>query len=532
MRSSQALSATLPGKEKSAAGLVYFKNVFDPCWSDEDLARLQRVDYPWMLMILSPCERFYEFEARFSDMTARLHKLVLWRPDAPSRAEFESLRECMFEPVSGDSAKESSVYRTHPGVHRILHQLYVTRGRWMAGSERSPVGRDIQNSGVGYYISSRLAAIAPARQPAVASKESAPARVVTESQALHWAELLTGRPEIQDGSVEHARAQLIEWMDLIEEFFKKLPEFPSAFMTTRFARDFHSIQSFVQVLKPILYSLRTSAFTLREAMDHIARHFASDEKRLLRWRQSLDNLGGLARWLPVFLDSRDYLCAAFPLGQEKIDQSRDALLQRIDEPCQFLETKARNDFDASYLEFKRDYVERYCALHENSYQINSEKNEEASIDPVALRNLDMLSTLQYTDKIYLNRVNILAKWVQRNRCNLPVRRILERYPRCCCNFNPVSSQLPSGMGAQINAVIQEGIDYFRTVLRNCKDSILEELKMQDVDETTLRQITMLVGENPMTALKAQSIDFLNKFIWKRPSEFLAAVRNYVPPKNS
>jgi hypothetical protein len=532
LRSSQALSARLPGKEKASSGLVYFKNVFDPCWSEEDLARLQRVDYPWMLMILSPCERFYEFEPRFSEIVARLHKLILWRPDAPSRAEFENLRKLLFEPSSADVSKESTIYTTNPGVHQILNQLYVSRGQLMTGSERLIIGREIENNSLGYYISDRLAAIAPKGRTSAASKESAPAGVTTESQALHWAELLTGRPEIQDGSVEHARAQLIEWMDSIEEFFKKLPEFPEAFMTIRFARDLNSIKGVVQILKPVLYSLRTSAFTLRESMDHIARNFASDEKRLMKWRQSLDNLGGLARWIPVFLHARDYLRTAYPLGQEKIDRLREGLLKSIDEPYQFLETKARTDFDANYFEFKRNYVDCYCTLHENSHRINDEKNEDNRIDPVALRNLDLLSELQYTDKIYLNRVNILAKWVQRNQCNMPVLNILERYPRCYCNFNPVGNQQPAGMGSQINTVIQEGIDYFRTLLKDNKDLILEELKMHDVDETTLRQITMLVGENPLSALKPQSIDFLNKFIWKYPSEFLASVRNYTPPKNN
>jgi hypothetical protein len=532
LRNSQALSAKLQGKENASSGLVYFKNVFDPWWSDEDLARLQRVDYPWMLMILSPCERFYEFEPRFSEIVARLHKLILWRPDAPSRAEFESLRKLMFDPASGDVGRESTIYTTNPGVHQILNQLYVSRGQLMTGSERLTIGREIKNSRVGFFISARLAAIAPKGRLSADSKERVSAGVATESQALHWAELITGRPEIQDGSVEHARAQLIEWMDSIEEVFKRLPEFPESFMTTRFARDLNSIKGIAQILKPVLYSLRTSAFTLREAMDHIARNFASDEKRLLKWRQSLNNLGGLARWMPVFLHARDYVRTAFPLGQENIDQLRDALLKSIDEPYQFLETRARTDFDANYFEFKKNYVDSYCTLHENAHQINNEKNEETRIDPVALRNLDLLTGLQYTDKIYLNRVNILAKWVQRNKCSMPVRSILDRYPRCYCNFNPLGNQQPAGMGSQINTAIREGIDYFRAVLRDCKDLILEELKMHDVDEGTLRQITMLVGENPMSALKPQSIDFLNKVIWKYPSEFLASVRNFTAPKNS
>jgi hypothetical protein len=526
LRNSQALGAGLPGKEKSSAGLVYFKSVFDPCWSDEDLAKLEGSGYRWLLMILSPCERFYEFETRFNEIAAALRNFVLWRPDAPSRTEFENLHRLMFEPPAGDIGKEPSVYRMNRDAHQILEQLYITRGQMLAGSERWAIGTDIRDRSIGQYLSARLAAIAPkGRTPAV-SIERAPVEIFTDAQALNWAELLTGRPEIRDGSTEHVRAQLIEWMDSVEDFFKKLPEFPIAFMTTRFSRDLNAIRASVQNLKPVLYSLRTSTFTLREAMAHIALNFGSDEERLLKWRRSLDDLGGFVRWMPSLLHAQDYLHAAFPLGQDKIDALRDLLLKFFDEPCQLLEAKARNDFDEGFLEYKKKYLDCYCSLHENSFRLNNENNEESRIDPVALRNLDLLSGLQYTDKIYLNRVNILAKWVQRNKCNLPVRRILERHSRCYCNFNPLGSRQPAEIGSRINRIIQEGIDYFRSILRNCEDLIVQELETQQADENTSRQIKMLLSHNPMSALKPPSIEMLNKIIWKRQSEFLTSIRSY------
>jgi hypothetical protein len=525
LRNSQALAAGLPGKEKTSPGLIYFKSVFDPCWSDEDLAKLKGSGYRWLLMILSPCERFYEFETRFNAIAASLHNFVLWRPDAPSRMEFESLRRLMFEPQTGDSAREPSVYRMNRDTHQILEQLYINRGQMLAGSsQRWTVGRDIKDNSIGQYLSARLAAIAAKGRGSAASSERAPVEIFTDAQAFHWAELLTGRPEIRDGSSEQVRAQLIEWMDSIEDFSKKLPEFPEAFMTTRFSRDLSTIKASVQNLKPVLYSLRTSAFTLREAMAHIARNFGSDEERLLKWRRSLENLGGFIRWLPSLLHAQDYLRTAFPLGQERIDALRDLLLKAFDEPCQLLEAKARNDFDAGFLEYKKKYLDSYCSLHENSFLLNNEN--ESRIDPIALRNLDLLSGLQYTDKIYLNRVNILAKWVQRNKCDLPLRRILERYPRCYCNFSPLGNRQPSGIASRINGVIQEGIDYFRSILRSCENLIVQELEIQPADENISRQIKMLLSHNPLTALKPQSIEALNKIIWKHQNEFLSSIRSH------
>jgi hypothetical protein len=530
MRNSQALAVGLQGRDKTPSGLVYFKSVFDPCWSNEDLARLRGADYAWLIVILSPCERFYEFEARFSEIAVQLPKLVVWRPDAPSRAEFEKLRKLMSESSTGESGKEPPIYKAIPDFHQSLDELYVNRGQIIAGAERRTIAKDIKNQSIGNYILAQLTAIAPKEKESATtvSTERATTGVATERQALHWAELLTGMQDIRKGSIENARAQLIEWMDSIDIFFKKLPEFPEAFMTIRFWRDFTSTKGCAQNLKPIIYSLRTSSLTLRETMDHIARNFGFDEKRLLRWRQSLDNLGGLARWMPSFLYAQDYLRAAFPLGQDNLDRVRDALLQSLEEPYGFLESTRRDEFDAGFFEFKRTYVECYCTLHENSFQLTSENNENSKIEPIALRNLDLLTGLQYTDKIYLNRVNILAKWVQRNKCSLPIRKIMERYPRCYCNFNPFANQQPAGMGVQINNAIQEGIEYFRTILRNCEGLIVKELKSQQVDDSISRQIEMILNRNPMSALKPQSIEVLNRIILKHSSEFLSSIRNYTP----
>lgn len=105
-RGSQALTAPLPERESTPRGLVYFKSVFDPYWSDEDLTRLHGMAYPWMLMILSPCERFYEFEIRLRELAARSRLLMIWRPDSPSAAELDLLHKLVFERPAGAAATE------------------------------------------------------------------------------------------------------------------------------------------------------------------------------------------------------------------------------------------------------------------------------------------------------------------------------------------------------------------------------------------------------------------------------------------
>jgi hypothetical protein len=201
------------------------------------------------------------------------------------------------------------------------------------------------------------------------------------------------------------------------------------------------------------------------------------------------------------------------------------LLESLGEPHRFLEAAARKEFDQRFLEFKTSYMDSYYLLHEDALHVMSRlKKESIKVDPVSLRNLDLLSGLQYMDKSYLNRVKLLAKWIQRNQCNLPLRQILERYPRCYCGFNPCSSRQPADTAAQINGIIRDGIEHFRTVLRRCGHLIVAELKTQKMDPGSLKQITTALSDDPMIPLKPQCIKILNRIIVKYPTDFLNEIR--------
>ena len=318
----------------------------------------------------------------------------------------------------------------------------------------------------------------------------------------------------------------MEWLaQSADTVSKSIASLPEAFQTTRFWGEVKHIENPLLALKPIFHSLHTKTFSLFEAMDHVGLNFAWDKDRLLKWKRGLTNLRGLALWLPAFSRAREYLRAAFPIDRGRLDHTRESLLQSMDDPLRFLEGKARNEFDERFSEFKKRYMDSYFLLHEDALHImDSLKKDEVRINPVLLRNLDLLSGLQYSDKSCLNRVKLLAKWIQRNQCNLPLRQILEHYPRCYCNFNPCGNQQPATSAEQINAIIQEGIEYFRTLLRRCGYLILEDLKSLQIDDNSLKQITVALSDGPMIPLNPQSIKILNWIIGKHTDEFLAEVR--------
>ncbi|HTY62442.1 MAG TPA: hypothetical protein VMG30_09315 [Acidobacteriota bacterium] len=376
------------------------------------------------------------------------------------------------------------------------------------------------------WTNSRLPHLSLSADDAGTPAQSYVGETSDQSRALLWGALISDHPELRDQSPEHVQAILTDWWGhSVEGLSNHLASFPEPFRTTRFRREIRFIESPLAALKPAFDSLRAGESSFWETMDHLGRTFGWNRDKLLRWKQGLKSLAALIEWQHAFMQARDYLTMAFPLGRKEIDSVRESLLQSLEESHHFLDEQARIDFDEKFLKFKKNYMEVYFFLHEDALHIGSGANkDELKIDPVSLRNLDLLSSLQYMDKRYLNRVKLLAKWVQRNQCHLPLRQILDTYPRCYCNYNPCSHQQPADAAALVNGTILEGLKSFRAHLRRCGHLIMIEVQAQQIDDSTLQPINALLGDGPMIPLKPQSMKFLSRVIGKYPNEFLAELR--------
>lgn len=357
--------------------------------------------------------------------------------------------------------------------------------------------------------------------------KSHPVKTAKNSRGVDWISIFIEMADHKNNTMENSREHLIDWWRYsVERISKQIPEFPEDFRTTRIWREIKFVENYLSRLKPVFVGLQTGTYNLNETCDQLRNVFSDEKTRLNKWKQSLDNLQGFTLWLPAFYHAREYLMGAFPLGIEESDRTCKSLIQSIKDPYPFLEAGTRHRFDESFLAFKKNYISHYTSLHEEMRNaIRNVKKEESKVDPVALRNLELLSDLKYTDKSYLNRVNILARWIQRNQCFLPVSRILERYPRCYCNFNPCSIRQTSSPANQINGIILEGIEYFRLVLSRCRDLIVKEIKAQKPENSTLEQINALLGRGAMIPLKAQTVDTLNRIIRQNTSYFQVQMRS-------
>jgi hypothetical protein len=520
---SQALTVKIPEGDLKSSGLVYFKNVFDPYWSDEDIVRLENSPLDWAIMILNPCEHFNEFEIRLREIVTQLPILMIWRPDTPSNAELETLRSLVLglpsHALEGEFPDDESIYK----IQSMLNDLFIHRGHLFNASNQYALLHGLDNESTGCQISAHLSKLSLKKVRPAMPLESTP--VETENQRNHWAALLTDITVLHESTVEAAREQLLAWLkqsvDTLSTINSSLPE---DFRTTRFWNEVKIMQSLLPFLNTTAHDLYTGSISLPEAVDHFGSAFSWDEERLLHCKHRLNNLSGLIQWIPAFTKTRDYLNAAFPFNT-KFDVIRESILQTIGEPHRFLEAGARNEFDIAFKEFKKEYSDAYFTLHENAlHSMNALKKDEFKIDSIALHNLELLSNLQNMDKIYLNRVKLMGRWIQYNNCSMPLKEILELYPRCYCNFNPCSHNNMKGSIPEINRTIEDGIKYFRKVLRQCGHLIMLEFNNPSVDDDILKQVTALLSDGPMIPLKGQTITILNRIIIKHYNEFLTASR--------
>jgi hypothetical protein len=532
--SSQSLVAPIPEGENRPAGLLYFKSVYDPFWSEDDFQMLDASRYPWILLILSPLERSFGTNSMLGEFATRSKRMLIWCPDKPSRAEVERLHESVsFCTPLGIDRSGGTSFEKRNELRRILRALYVERGQFVTSSDQWPIGAEIEGRTLAQLLAmhlTTLAALAPERSPEeMPASQPVPAPVRADDRtALRITVLLTGLEEREARDSASARRQLLEWWDLVRETETRLlsaraQSLPDSFLTTHFWREVRLAGNLFQMIKPILESLRRGETALGDALEQVLRQFGGDENRLREWGTSLQNLTGLVHWLPGFERAKDYIVEAFPLGHKTLDQQRASLQDSIARPQLFLQPSEREKFDSAFLEFKSGYTDYYHSVHDEALNIvSASKEAERKVVARNLQNLELLSNLLYTDKSYLNRVRILGKWILRNQCLLPVREILERYPRCYCNFNPAGNRELAESAAQINALIEEGVEYFRSALRTCSKAIIEDLRTRKVDDFHSKQIAALLSHGPMVSLKPMTIEILNRIIENHSADFLSA----------
>jgi hypothetical protein len=512
-RQSQSLFARIPEAEDSPGGVVYFKHMSDPLWSTEDLAALRESGAAWALLVLSPFDRQPDLMPAIRQLFGCWDRMIAWQPDIPTLLETDRLQRLAAAAGSFDPEERRARRRARTEAHRLMDSLYVERGFLIRASADNGTQREtITGSVSGALSRSLLAMVSHDRALPQGTRGTA----LNARTAIRWASLVSGM-ELEPGSgFTPAERSLLAWWDARIEvdgnaLVAKLHALPESLLTTQLWDEIHFFESSLDLLKATFHRLKNREISLLDAMEHVANDFGNDEARVVRWRLTLENLAGLARWLPAFEHARDYILGAFPTQSDAIDGIRNSLLEIMSRPHGFITAAERARFDERFVGFKRQYADLYQSLHQEALGSIGSR-----VDTTALRNLELLSSLHRADRSWLERVRLIARWAQRNQCDLPVADILERYPRCYCNFVPAAKQHLNDPVFQINAIVQQGLEQHRAQLRNHSKTIIEGLKTAEVATQVARQIASILSHGPLIPLTPQSAEILNRVLKPRP----------------
>lgn len=514
------LSAQLPDTRIGPSGMVHFKSINDPLWSQGDLATL-RSGFPWILLVLNPFERFYEIDPSIDELSAGTSRLVIWRPDRPTPEESASLRlNFLVKPAASNSLDPANGYFSGPSAAQIPWALYVQRGLLIIQGTRQP----IQLNSVGSGLSRHVADCLEKQAAAGGAREQVP-QGVAEEQAVHWSALLCGQEITSGNSLFAGESQAIAWsaahlangVAILSEGMISLPE---PFMTTRFREEVRWFESAGERTCQALRALERRETAFVSCMAQIVQVFNGNEARLIRWRKIAEGRPGFLSWLPAFERSHAYLAGSYPTTDPEVEEIRSRLQSACAEPQRFFDPLAREAFQRDFDDFKTGYIEYYRWAHEDKLQIvSNQERMKSKVDPAALRNLELLSDLNISDKRHINRVRALGKFLHANQCDMPVGEILVRQPRCCCNFNPGGSGLLMQAVPRMNEAILEGVSHFRGLLRARRMEIIRELKNLNADDPRMKEIVALLSQGPMIPLQPPSIDFLGAVIRNNPGLF-------------
>jgi hypothetical protein len=347
-------------------------------------------------------------------------------------------------------------------------------------------------------------------------------------ETLEWAACLLG--SLVDLSPGDLRIRLLEWWSGVETAFPPdaLRGLPDSLATAALFREVRSYELFRRLLESLVGRMRAGEMEIEECVAAAARGFNQSRDDLAVWRLRHEAFSELIGWAESFERERAYLLSAFVTGNERLEKLRADLLEQASRPLGFLERPARESFDRGFREFHGLYAVSYSELHDKMLNIAGDSSAaDAKVDTVALRNLELLSKLHYSDKSHVNRVHVIGKWLETWQCTLPASAILDSHPRCYCNFNPWGTKLGDSV-AQLNEAARDGITYFRSVLRNCNQLVIHGLKAFSADDADSRQIAALMSRGPMAPLRPQSIEILNRIIRAHSDEFSAAFKSHKP----
>jgi len=295
--------------------------------------------------------------------------------------------------------------------------------------------------------------------------------IVRASELLHsseelsgWARLLTGNMNLgsisEPGARGIVRAALWDWLNAWRagnplDSFSSLPD---AGLTTRTWNLAASVRKSFGTASEAVEDALADNISLEEGLQRVADAFGDSAETFADRTKLLGDLTGLTVGIGGREFARSYLYGAEPTGIGELESARRELMEIASDVHSLLSIDSNRRFDVLWKEFRTRYADHYSRLHETTVG--------GSIDHGALNSLlnsadwhsfRSLSALSIVNKGYWEEAKRLLDTAIRTRCDLPVRRLLEKEPYCACGFRLARSRSLSQLVSTLNEIMQQGI---------------------------------------------------------------------------
>lgn len=301
----------------------------------------------------------------------------------------------------------------------------------------------------------------------------------SSERLTNWAKTLTGaddfttieNPEDREAIRKAFQNWLSDWKSA--RVLERFSDLPDEILNTKIWRvATHAKKTFGSVAETAK-SVLDEAISLDEGLHRIADAFSDSEQEFFQCTQNLvvmeDFISGAAKREEIWA----YLAVCEPTQDETVENTRENLLQLIEESYLEPSELKNREMNEVWESFKRAFSDYFSYKHDSvmkSHELLSRFDDiKRSDEWWEFENLSKITIFQQN---YRKEANALVQRLKQLDCRYNVREMLKTHPFCACSFNLSQSDEWEKLPQTLWETLNRGRISFRKSLLMLRESIL------------------------------------------------------------
>ena len=286
-----------------------------------------------------------------------------------------------------------------------------------------------------------------------------------------WARLLTNQPAL--GSItdpearEAVRATLSAWLDKwhAQRVLENFSGLPDEGLTTRAWSLAAAVRKSFGAASSAVETALAGEISLEEGLQRIADAFRDSPDNFATGLNHLADVVAYTTGLKAREKARVYLFASETTFVDEIESARRELLSIAEDVHTLFDRERRARFDLLWRAFHKRYVEHYVAMHDGAVGTASDRRPiDTLMRSDEWHEFEALSQLSIMNHQYWADAEALVNGALRARCELPVRGLLIKQPRCVCSFRLSHTAAHLHLRQELEDIVDLGRGAYRRTL--------------------------------------------------------------------